>query len=289
MESYIHQRIQQIEFLPTLPHIVGEVMRIIEDPKSSASDLVKHMDPSMVGEVMRVANSAYFGRNSFRRIGTIEQAVAVIGYAGLSHMILHMPFLSMIKGRDDAFNRKEFMRHSICCAILARTVSVAFSAGNPHQAYIAGMLHDIGLVIMYQYFREEWQKIRAAMEQKQWSRPRAEREVLSVDHAEVGACLLDLWDIPESVTRAVRLHHAPDAIDEGEDAYAVWLANILTKRTDFQSDFKDFDTFYKKQRDVLQLEMPQRYLLKHHVDLLEHAYGDLKDIEKYLDAVGAGE
>ena len=126
MNEETKDRIKKIDFLPTFPHIVGELMEVIEDPMSSASDLARHMDPSMVSEVLRVANSAYFGTNSHRKIATIERAVAVIGYSALSSIVLQIPFLSMIKGRDNSFDRRHFVRHSISCGTLGRAISSAF-------------------------------------------------------------------------------------------------------------------------------------------------------------------
>lgn len=279
----IRKKIEQIEFLPTLPHVVGELMTIIEDPMSSASDLARHMDPSIMGEVLKVANSAYFGRNSFRRIGTIEQAVATIGYSGLSYIVLQMPFASAMQGREALFDRKAFVRHSLTSGILAKTFSTVFSLGDENQAYISGMLHDVGVVVMFQYFKEEWQRMNALIEREHISRLAAEREVFSFDHAHVGAILLEKWDIPQTISEAVRLHHSPTEIGDNENAYVTYLANVLAKSVDLDN-IGDFDSFFKQQRDLLQSEMPDRYLLKHQVDMFETAFEFLKGIERFFGA-----
>jgi putative nucleotidyltransferase with HDIG domain len=279
----IRKRIEEIEFLPTLPHIVGELMMVIEDPMSSASDLARHMDPSIMSEVLKVANSAYFGRNSFRRIGTIEQAVATIGYSGLSYIVLQMPFASATNGPETLFDRKAYVRHSLTSGILAKTVSTVFSLGDENQAYISGMLHDVGVIIMYQYFKEEWQRMNTLMEQEHLTRLAAEKEVFSLDHAHVGAILLHKWDIPETISEAVRLHHSPTEIGDNENAYVTYLANVLAKNVDLDN-LGDFDSFFKEQRDLLQSEMPDRYLLKHQVEMFETAFDFLKGIERFFGA-----
>jgi putative nucleotidyltransferase with HDIG domain len=282
MIDYIRNTIQKISLLPTFPRVVTEVMDVIEDPKSSVSDIVKHMDPSVVSEVLKVANSAYFGKGNFRRIGTLEQAVAAIGYSGLSSIVLHMPFLSMIEGGDTLFDRTAFIRHSLSVAILAKAASSMFDLGSPDRVYISGMLHDIGIIIMYRYFKEEWQKIGSLMEQDRLGRLEAERSVLGADHAVLGSILLESWDLPETVTESVRLHHSRDEIGEKEEPYVTWLANNLAKQIESPSNLADFETFFKKQRDYLQGEMPERYLLKYHVELLEIAYAHLKEVEGFL-------
>ena len=277
MIAHITDRLKLIEFLPTFPAMVGEIMGILSDPKSSTSDLVRHMDPSLTGEVLKVANSAYFGRRNFRAIGTVEQAVAAIGYTGLSSIVLQMPFLSMIGG-DSLFDRKGFMGHSLSCGILARTVSSIFDMGNQDTVYVSGVLHDIGFIVIYQYFKEESGQISTLMENDGLSRLEAERKVFSVDHAHIGALLLERWDIPQDIVESVRLHHSPEKIEEKESPYVTWLANCLAKQIDFEKDLVDFQSFFEKQRDMLQMEMPDRYLLKAHVELFENAYDQLRRI-----------
>ena len=284
----MRNRIQSIKLLPTFPYVVTEVMGVIEDPRSSVSDIVKHMDPSVVSEVLKVANSAYFGKKNFRRIGTVEQAVAAIGYSGLSAIVLHMPFLSMIDGGDTLFDRTAFIHHSLSVSILAKAVSTMFALGSPDKVYISGMLHDIGIIIMYQYFKEEWQKIGSLMEQERLGRLEAERAILGTDHAVLGAILLESWDLPETIIRSVQLHHSREEIGEMEEPYVTWLANNLAKQIDSSTDLVNFETFFKKERDYLQGEMPERYLLKHHVEVLETAYAHLKEVEGFLQPIPEG-
>jgi len=283
MSKDITDRLKKIEFLPTFPHIVGEVMNVIKDPKSSASDLVKYLDPSLVGEVMKVANSAYTGRRNFRRILTLEHALAAIGYTGVSSIVLQTPFLSMIEKDDKLFDRRGFMRHSIASGILARTVSTIFGIGNPDTVYVSAMLHDVGIIIIYQYFKEESLAINALMERDRLGRLEAEEAVFSTNHAGIGSTLLEMWDIPEEIVESVRLHHSREEIGQKENPYVTWLANGLAKQIDFEKDFTDFHVFFEKQRDMLQSEMPEKYFLGHHLELYEAAFSQLKELERYLE------
>lgn len=289
MTDYIRERIAQIEFLPTFPWIAREAMRIIEDPKSSASDLARHMDPSLAGEVFRAAIRALGGKQHARRVESVEHAVAAIGFSGLASVILHMPLLSIIEGEDALFERNGLVRHSLCCAVFGETVASAFGLGNSKTVHLSGMVHDIGIIVIYQFFKEEWQKIGVLMEQNSWARAEAERAVLGTDHAKVGAMLLELWDMPEQVVESVRFHHRREDTRATGEPYAVWLADNLAAQTDFDNDFANFDAFFKKQREFLQLEMPERYLLKHDVDLFQAAYERLKEIGKFLESPSGGE
>jgi HD-like signal output (HDOD) protein len=279
MNDYIRQKVSTIEFLPTFPTIVGEVMNTIDDPNSSVSDLVKKMDPSLVGEVLKVANSAYFGRNSFRRISTVEQAVATIGYESLSDIVLQMPFISMMKSADDLFDRKRFVRHALSTAILSRTVSLIYNMGNSNGVYVSGMLHDLGIIVIYEYFKDEWNEILELIDHQQMSRLEAENKVLETTHAYIGAMLLEKWDLPETIVTSVCLHHDREAVADNENAYVTWLSNFLSKEIDFKHDMSGFQPFFERQRELLMAEIPDKFLLKHHVELIEKAYDHLKGIE----------
>lgn len=228
-KEYILSKLGEIEILPTFPGVVGEVIKIIEDPMSSATDLARSMDPSMVGEVLRVANTAYFGTKNFRNITSIEHAIAIIGLQHLSTIILQMPFISMI-GTGTSFDRKVFIEHSMICAIFSKEVAFLMGTIDAGESYISGMLHDIGAIVIYKYFPDEWKLIEKLREEKDMSRLDAEKEVFSVDHGFIGALLLRTWNIPGTVSDAVMYHHRPEEAGNNKDwAVATSLANRFAK------------------------------------------------------------
>jgi len=250
-QNHILKKLRQIEILPTFPKIVSEILVLIDDPMSSASDLARHMDPSMSGEVLRVANTAYFGTRSFRNITTIERAIAVIGYEHLGYIVLQMPFLAMIQGADTTFDRKLFITHAIICGSLAKLLgSHAASPVDHNEIYVSGILHDIGRIIMYRYFKKEWQEMLSLIKTKQISTVEAERAVFSIDHGEMGAFLLELWNLPSAISDGVRYHHFPvSAPQNKESAFATYLANQFAKRIDMNTDLQSFDDFAARHRE----------------------------------------
>jgi HD-like signal output (HDOD) protein len=287
-QSYILDRLQEIKLLPTFPNIVAEVLNIIDDPMSSASDLAKHLDPSMVGEVLRIANSAYFGTRNFRAISTIEHAIAVIGYERLSYIILQMPFVSMVKGDDSTFDRNKFVRHSIICGAVAHALSSAISLGSPNEVYLSGMMHDIGVIVIYRYFENEWKSINALIQDGEMSRVDAERQIFSEDHGYIGATLLDMWNVPKPITDSVRFHHNPEgAEDNRDDVVVTFLGNALTREIDYESDlrsFVDFMTAHKEfalqVADYKQITSPNE-----EIRMFEKIYDSLKKADGYIEAV----
>lgn len=253
MDSHDHilRKIRKIAILPTFPTIVSEIACLIDDPMSSASDLARHMDPSMCSEVLRIANTAYFGTKSFRSIVTVERAIAVIGYERLSFIILQMPFLSLLKGRDGEFDKDAFIRHAILCGVLSRTIGLHVYRQEDNEAYISGILHDIGKIILHQLFSDESREIEALMEKGLVARDEAEKQVLGMDHGMVGGLLLDTWNIPETISDGVKFHHCPESsIAHRKTAMATAVGNDLSKRIDLSAGLEEFDDFLTKHRDL---------------------------------------
>lgn len=249
-EDYILAKVRKLAILPTFPKIVSEVLGLIADPMSSASDLARHMDPSMTGEVLRVANTAYFGTSNFRRIYSAERAIAVMGYEHLSFIILQMPFLALINVRDTRFDKKAFINHSVACGILSRDISTLLFETDHNEVYVSGILHDIGRIILYHLFKEEWQTMLKAMEEGSLSTVEAERGTFLMDHGQVGAMLLDTWNLPRAITDGVRFHHDTESASENRDnVVAIHLGNELAKRIDLTADLGTFDEFVGMHRD----------------------------------------
>lgn len=290
--DYTLTRIKQIDILPTFPDIIGSIIKIIEDPMSSASDLARKMDPSMVGEVMRVANTAYFGTRNFRNISTIEHAIAIIGYDHLSYILLQMPFLTMVQADDEAFDRVGFIRHSISTGVVAKVISSTLHMGNPHEVYISGIVHDIGTIIIYQNFRKAWNQISSMVHGGKMARLAAEREVFSVDHGYIGAVLLDNWNIPRSITEGVMFHHCPDRSQlYRHHALVTHLGNEFSKRVDFDVDLVEFDSFLKRHRSFVDYMVDRggHFDPSDEVIFLEKVFALLKGIHGYLQGTMEGE
>jgi HD-like signal output (HDOD) protein len=288
ISDYIIKKLEKIDMLPTFPEIAGKVAGIIEDPRSSASDLAQHMDPSMVGEVLRIANSAYVGTRSFKKITSLEHAIAVIGLEDLLSIILHMPFISMARGDDGTFDRKKFITHSILCGALAKGISKAVRMGDPNEVYLGGIEHDVGVIVEYRYFEQEWREIGHLMSSMNLSRIEAERKVFSVDHGFIGAALLDMWNTPKPIADSVRFHHQPEMAEENRDNVRITaLANSLAKHIDLEEDFKGFDEFATKHRISIRsaLTIGKELSPSEEIAYIEDIYELLRGAKAYIESI----
>ncbi|MCX7966542.1 MAG: HDOD domain-containing protein [Syntrophorhabdaceae bacterium] len=284
----ILERLKKIDLLPTFPHIVHDVLRIIEDPMSSASDIAKHMDASMVGEVLHLASSAFYSRAGIRKISSIEQAIALIGYENLAHIILQMPFLILAKKEDKFLDVRGFLTHSTLCGYVSKNISYTTLLGNPNETYIAGIIHDVGMIIIYRYFHDEWKEILTLVHEKNMQRIEAEREVLTVDHGVIGAMLLDLWAIPPSISNAVRFHHCPtEAKENVENVAAVYIGNIFARQIDFKAIENNFINFMTSNKNIVEEIDRFRYPLSSNeeMELFKKVYDALNEIKKMFRGI----
>jgi HD-like signal output (HDOD) protein len=248
--DHILQKVKGIGILPTFPSIVADIVSLIDDPMSSASDLARHMDPSMSSEVLRIANTAYFGTGSFRNIVTVERAIAVMGYENLATIVLQMPFLSLVQGDDGEFNKDSFTNHAIVSGTIAKAIALHVHHDGHNEAYISGILHDIGKIVIAQHFKDEWVRIDALMKTDGIARYEAERQILGMDHGMIGGLLLDVWNIPPVIADGVRFHHAPESsTSRGRTAVATALGSEFARKIDLEADLEEFDDFLARHRD----------------------------------------
>jgi HD-like signal output (HDOD) protein len=286
-QEQITKKLKQIDILPTFPKIVSSILALIDDPMSSASDLARHMDPSMTGEILRIANTAYFGTRSYRSIQTIERAIAVIGYEHLAYVVLQMPFLGLLQKSDTTFDRDQFITHAVVSGILAKTIGVSSSSPVDHnEIYISGILHDVGKIIMYRYFRKEWEQVNALIRDKHVVALDAEMEVFSAHHSDIGASLLGIWNLPPAIVDGVRYHHAPDAAEENrESAVATSLADQFAKMIDLKLDLVSFDDFAVRHRDFCQViaESVCTPMAQDEIKFLSLAFDSLRSAKRLID------
>jgi len=210
--------------LSSLPQVLAEVMRVSRDPDSSASDLAKVImkDPPLTAKLLRVVNSPFFGQ--VRKISTVDQAVVTLGMRTVTAVALSMSIYDITGKIDALIDRKKFWRHSLEVAISARMIAEKVGYSQPEEAFVAGLLHDIGILILESSFPEEFRRIwklveagenQAAVEERTWG----------TNHAKVGQFLLEQWGLPENIGEAVGCHH--EIFDQGSKAGEKRLAQII--------------------------------------------------------------
>ncbi|MDI9371062.1 MAG: HDOD domain-containing protein [Synergistaceae bacterium] len=222
----------KIKEIRSFPQFVVETMRKLNDPDSSAQDVAASLsrDEGLVIRTLKLANSAAYGIS--RDISSITEAIALLGYKNISSIVLAASVYSVMDKplAGYALDRGVLWRHSLSVAYSARYISQLTRRSLPEEAYVGGLLHDVGKVVLNDYVRFGYGIITKMVEEQQMPFLEAEVQVLGFDHALVGSMLVEKWGLPEAFKYAVAYHHAPNDLDEPEYqdlVDVVHLANSL--------------------------------------------------------------
>lgn len=210
MKKDIYQVVTEVGQLATLAAIRQEIQETVSDPLSSIDDLsfVIQQDANISARLLRIANSSFYG--SPNTIDTISEAISLIGTFYLHDLVSATMVVDFFKDLSPDFvDMESFWKHSVGCAIAARTLADSCQRTNPERCFIAGLLHDIGRLVIYlqlpgaarEIFRLHSETGRPMLE--------LEIEVLGFDHARLGGELLRFWNFPVTLVEAVEFHHDP--------------------------------------------------------------------------------
>ncbi|HEY8965865.1 MAG TPA: HDOD domain-containing protein [Candidatus Methylacidiphilales bacterium] len=238
----IRRLIEDLAEVPSLPQIYIEIKREVDNPYSSITQIgeVISRDQSLTARLLRLANSAFFGFP--RRIETISEAVSVIGLKQVRDLALCTKVIEMFNGiPPQLFDTTAFWKHSIGCGIAARVLASYHREPNVERFFVAGLLHDIGRLVLCLGLPEDMGRILAQSRGSGAFLYRAERDVLGYDHADVGAALMEMWDLPESLSAAAAYHHRPGmALRFPLESSFVHLADLLVHAMELGSSGSDF-------------------------------------------------
>lgn len=215
--------------LPTLPTVYSRLEAAIEDPRSSTTSIsaVISSDATLTARLLRIANSAMFQFPS--QITSISTAVRVVGTRQIRDLALATIVIGMFERFNPPVGKMEmFWQHSIACGVAARVVGAQRREVNVERFFVAGLLHDIGSLLLYLHMPE--QMMVAMKHASEGSLPLhvIEKDLIGFDHAELGAALLSQWGLPAALHRAVRYHHSPDqCVDFRMDASIVHVSDVI--------------------------------------------------------------
>jgi putative nucleotidyltransferase with HDIG domain len=201
-------RLSTIRELPTFPTTALEVMRLASDTETSAAELsrIVSRDPSLSARILRVANSPYYG--FAKKISTIEWAIVALGFETLRETVLSLTLIDLFRGAKH-FDPRKFWKHALDTASAARSIAKEMKNRVPGEAYAVGLLHDIGTLVLYRFFPEDFDEIQRLEEKEGLPLSQAELVVVGTSHADIGAWLAEKWNFPTHFVEAIRYHHSP--------------------------------------------------------------------------------
>jgi len=227
----IEQVIEKIKELPTLPDVVFKVNEVVNDPSTSATDLesVISRDQAIAAKVLKLVNSAFYGLPG--RVDTLSRAIPLLGFSTVRNIVMSVSIFDL--GSISEFDVKQFWRHSFATSTAARAIARADGLPDAETQSLAGLLHDMGKVLLFQHFGSHYQVVLEMMQTKGITFLQAEKSLYSIDHALVGATIAEKWTFPPNLAAAIGFHHNPEPAGDLADFVAVTAtANAICQTTE---------------------------------------------------------
>ncbi len=219
--------LSRVKQLPTLSASVVRLAELARDDRSGAADFEKVIrpDPALTANLLRIVNSAYFGLRS--RAESVRQAVTLLGLRRTSEVAAAAALAPVIPRRLPGYEVEApvFWLHSVAVAVLSERLAGELGVKRPDLTFTAGLLHDIGKLAIGAFVEGASAEILARVRGGGLAFVSAEREVLGVDHTEVGAKVAEAWRLPPAVADVARWHHSPGEAPAGEDRILVDLVH----------------------------------------------------------------
>ena len=206
-------------------------MQIAGDEEASFKEIVDiiEKDQALTLKILKVANSAFYGFLS--KVSSLEHALVILGTNEVKSIVLGFSVYNFFSHhKSDGFDRKRFWKHAIVCAQVAKLLERHFNIQNDDSLFLAGLVHDMGKVVLDQYFHAEFLQIIEHLSLTHTTFSKAEKEILGTTHYQIGAKLLKQWKFPKNVIMQILYHHAPWYDKNYEtNSMIIYLANIFTK------------------------------------------------------------
>lgn len=210
--------------LPTIPVVATKVMQLIEDESATAEELAKVVasDPAVAARVLKISNSSFYGCQ--RQIQTLSHAIVVLGFGTLKSLVVAASVKQVYQ--PYGLTEKMLWEHSFGAGLASRIIAKETRLANEEEAFLGGLFHDIGKIIMNTMNKQQFQDVMMRCYNDGLTFEEAERQVYSFTHSEVGGLVIKKWNFPDMLMNAVLNHHAVE-FTENEDSYQASLTSIV--------------------------------------------------------------
>lgn len=236
--------------LVSLPAVYLRLKAVLDDPDFTMADVeaVISQDPAMTARLLRQVNSPYFGFSA--RIDTVSRAVGMLGTQQVHDLVLAASIAETFAGvSSDVMNMHAYWRSSVYCATAARLLASRCNIRESERLFLAGLLRDIGHLIMFQSIPDMTQLSLTQSRQQCLPLYVVERDVIGFDYGKAGGALLQQWQLPQSLWEPVALHVSPEkSVEYSRDTAIIHLAGTLAEIVDTNPD-ENVDA--EKQHDTL--------------------------------------
>jgi HD-like signal output (HDOD) protein len=210
-QAMVAQAIKKVTTIATLPEVTARIISTVEDPRSTASQLHKIVshDPALVTRILKVVNSAFYGLPG--QIGSIERAIVLLGLNAVKNIAVAASLGQLFRGAKlcEGFTAKDLWKHCIAVGVAARDLAKQMKLPMADEAFLAGMIHDVGILISLQLSPEQLRDVCERAKAGTTDFCELEREVIGVDHQQLGMGLAEQWKFPRPCQLVAGYHHRP--------------------------------------------------------------------------------
>ncbi len=205
------KRLGGLRQIPTIPAVLAPMLRYLQQPMERldvqrVTDLIAQ-DKSLAAQCLQMANSPLFGR--WQKVDSLRGAVLGLGFQRVSDIAMSCGILNMMP-REGGLDPVAFWEHALGCALVSRHLARKIAYSDPGKAYLAGLLHDLGLIVNLWVLPKEFGEAFEYARGKGLPLYEAEREVIGFTHCESGQLLAERWELAPDLTEVVALHHTPE-------------------------------------------------------------------------------
>lgn len=215
--------------LPPMPAVILKIQQLLFDPNSTAQQVADFIeaDQAIAAKVLKMANSSYYGMSG--KVSSVHHAAVILGFKTLGELCTIAGFSDLMGNKlpGYGYHSDELWKHSLAVAGAARIIAEKIYPQRIHEALTAGLIHDIGKLILDPYVLEQRETFDAFMEDGNQTFLEAEKQILGSDHAEIASEICTHWKFPESLTLAIKYHHHPSLSHGNEMAFILHLADYI--------------------------------------------------------------
>ena len=235
------KKLDRIKDIPTLPTIVFELNKYLRDPDTSIKTVCDTIekDQAITLKILKLVNSAFYGFK--QKISDLRNAVVLLGYNAVRNAIVSLSVINSFPKRVKLidFDISQFWKHTLAVAVTSKNIALLSKKESPDNCFVGGLLHDVGKVILAQYFPNLFETVWTTLQEEHLSFYESKKKKLPIDHTIIGAHLAGKWQLPQGLVDAIRWHH--DFQPESKNSNFVqniYLANFIVNSYDYDPELR---------------------------------------------------
>ena len=228
-EGLKDQILKSVKELPPMPQVVLKTQELIADSMADAKKIAEviETDQAIATKVLKVANSSYYGMSG--KISSISHASVVLGHKILGEVVTMAGAEGLLDGHlpGYGYDSKDLWKHSLAVAFGSKILTNSNNSDLAKEAHMAGLIHDVGKIILDRYIVEKKEEIESFMEREEKTFHEAENHYFGFNHAEIASEVCKKWNFPESLSSAIKHHHQPSVSEGNQLSYILHMADYI--------------------------------------------------------------